>query len=442
MPPPPPPRPSSRTHSITPSANLPPKPVQPLPPAPPPYARSSIPYAPRNRRTPAASVLVPLSSAEWERYQNYPGGIGSQILKSHNRKRKFRERDDPEDDDRPPFKRAGDVGLVVDHYNARPEVGVVQRNESPIIGLKSFNNWVKSVLITQFAHPILSASLNHAYLQTPNQRGRGERMAGMGGGTRVSGKVLDMGCGKGGDLTKWAKARIKEYIGVDIAAVSIEQARDRYNTLRPPKFKAHFYATDCYSLPLSSSLPQHLVQEVFPPHGPEFDVVSMQFCMHYAFESEEKARTMLNNVSRWLKKGGQFVGTIPNAGQLLDKLDKLPPNSRDLSFGNAVYKIRFEERHHRPIFGHRYWFYLKDAVDDVPEYIVHWDHFVKLAAEYSLHPVYMKEFHEVFEDNQEHKEFGPLLEKMKVVDSNGESQMDEDQWEAANIYIAFAMEKL
>ena len=44
----------------------------------------------------------------------------------------------------------------------------------------------------------------------------------------------------------------------------------------------------------------------------------------------------------------------------------------------------------------------------------------------------MKEFHEVFEDNQEHKEFGPLLEKMKVVDSNGEPQMDEDQWEAAS----------
>ncbi len=35
-------------------------------------------------------------------------------------------------------------------------------------------------------------------------------------------------------------------------------------------------------------------------------------------------------------------------------------------------------------------------------------------------------------DNQDHKEFGPLLEKMKVVDSKGESQMDEDQWEAAS----------
>lgn len=190
-------------------------------------------------------------------------------------------------------------------------------------------------------------------------------MAGMGGGTKVAGKVLDMGCGKGGDLTKWAKARIKEYFGVgaysfrnmnpiyilfmfhscgvDIAAVSVDQARDRYGSLRPPKFKANFYASDCYSLPLSSALPPLLAQEVLPsgsssgssgssgsnggggdnyydssgPRVAEFDVVSMQFCMHYAFESEEKTRVMLGNVARWLRRGGVFVGTIPNAEQLL-----------------------------------------------------------------------------------------------------------------------------
>lgn len=27
------------------------------------------------------------------------------------------------------------------------------------------------------------------------------------------GKVLDMGCGKGGDMTKWSKAHVKELIG-------------------------------------------------------------------------------------------------------------------------------------------------------------------------------------------------------------------------------------
>jgi len=29
------------------------------------------------------------------------------------------------------------------------------------------------------------------------------------------------------------------------------------------------------------------------------------------------------------------------------------------------------------VFGHRYWFFLKDAVEDVPEYLVHWESFVQ-----------------------------------------------------------------
>lgn len=87
--------------------------------------------------------------------------------------------------------------------NARPDVGVVQRLESPILGLKNFNNWVKSVLITRFAHPVLAASpTSNLYSSGSGRRGGG------------AGKVLDLGCGKGGDLTKWAKARVREVIGV------------------------------------------------------------------------------------------------------------------------------------------------------------------------------------------------------------------------------------
>ena len=48
---------------------------------------------------------------------------------------------------------------------------------------------------------------------------------------------------------------------------------------------------------------------------------------------------------------------------------------------------------------------------------------------------YVKEFHEVFSENSDHPDFGPLLQHMKVVDANGESQMDEDQWEAASAYL-------
>jgi mRNA (guanine-N7-)-methyltransferase len=58
----------------------------------------------------------------------------------------------------------------------------------------------------------------------------------------------------------------------------------------------------------------------------------------------------------------------------------------------------------------------------------------RLAAEYNMYPVYKKEFHEVFEDFKDHAEFEPLLQRMKVVDSNGETDMDEDQWEAASAW--------
>jgi len=56
----------------------------------------------------------------------------------------------------------------------------------------------------------------------------------------------------------------------------------------------------------------------------------------------------------------------------------------------------------------------------------------RLAAKYDLYPVYRKEFHELFEEFQENPEFKPLLQRMNVVDANGETEMDEDQWEAAS----------
>ncbi|KAG6885072.1 hypothetical protein C0993_006151 [Termitomyces sp. T159_Od127] len=439
-------RPSSSSSSISASfsaqATIATRPAQSSMPPPPPPASSSIPYAPRVRITPPTSVMVPLSSSEMETYRDYRyRGRGTTQI-SQAKKRRRNEEPYPDTDQPPPKKKlAGDVGVVVDHYNSRPDVGVMQRLESPIIGLKNFNNWVKSVLITRFAHPALATSKS----RTVN--GNGSFRAGF--RNTGSGKVLDMGCGKGGDMTKWAKARVCELVGVDIASISIDQARSRWESLRPPKFAATFAALDCYTQPLTNAFPPNLLgmdqsygyDSDAPLNGEPFDVVSMQFCMHYAFETEQKTRCMLDNVSRYLRRGGSFIGTIPNADFLLEHLDALPSDAKDLSFGNSVYKIRFENRDKRSLFGHKYWFFLQDAVENVPEYVVYWDNFVEMAAEYNLYPVYKEEFHHVFSENQDHQEFGPLMLRMKVVDVNGESSMDEDQWEAANIYIAFAFEK-
>ena len=55
-----------------------------------------------------------------------------------------------------------------------------------------------------------------------------------------------------------------------------------------------------------------------------------------------------------------------------------------------------------------------------------------MAKEYNLHLVYHAEFHDIYSEHCEHPEYSQLLQKMKVVDAQGESQMDEDQWEAAS----------
>lgn len=100
-------------------------------------------------------------------------------------KRGFEHQDQPNKAQRPRYDST--PSSVAQHYNERPDVGAVKRKESKIIRLRSFNNWVKSVLI-------------HRYVR-PNQN------------------VFDMGCGKGGDLIKWAKARIHHLVAAGMLSI-------------------------------------------------------------------------------------------------------------------------------------------------------------------------------------------------------------------------------
>lgn len=100
----------------------------------------------------------------------------------------------------------GEGSQVAEHYNKRLNFSREERNYSPIIGLKSFNNWIKSVLIAKYARDY------HRSQEEQQQDRNGHR----GGPRRPQSRfrVLDMGCGKGGDLQKWQKAGITDYVAV------------------------------------------------------------------------------------------------------------------------------------------------------------------------------------------------------------------------------------
>ncbi|CCC12998.1 hypothetical protein SMACR_06142 [Sordaria macrospora] len=430
--------------------------------------------------------------------------------------------------------------VVRAHYNAVPERGRDWRKtDSRIKGLRSFNNWVKSCIIQKF-----SPDEDHS---------PGARERGISSNNQLL--VLDIGCGKGGDLGKWQQAPqpVELYVGLDPADVSIDQARDRYRSMaargghggrggrggynrrQPPLFEARFHVKDCYGESIEDIDIIRQVgfasSQIGGPSHRGFDVVSMMFCMHYAFETEAKARQMLKNVAGALKKGGRFIGCIPNSdvisarveefnkrlaeqqkakedqaqpsvetdgstpkeqngdsteksssdqaerkptpqdgegseeaprpeeeekeegeleeGELEPTSEAKPPSDPTIAeWGNDIYRVRFNgptpaDGIFRPPFGWKYNFFLHEAVEEVPEYVVPWEAFRALAEDYNLELQYHKTFQDVWETEKDDRELGALSERMGVRDRmSGKLLVSPEEMEAASFYVAFCFYKV
>ncbi|KAI9890977.1 MAG: mRNA cap guanine-N7 methyltransferase [Vezdaea aestivalis] len=440
--------------------------------------------SPQSRRSPTPPPRSP------PRQRKRPGGASRMTAQEKEHGRQIlleREQAQKEQAKRDAAER-GVSDVVRQHYNLVPERGRQWRNtDSRIKGLRSLNNWIKSAIIQRYSP---NEDFDPHADEEPRWAEEERQSQGL--------KVLDIGCGKGGDLGKWQKApqRVGMYVGVDPAEVSISQARDRYRELkegggrgrrggrdqrdsRPPKvFHGEFYAQDAFGKSLGS-IP--LIQQIGFDDGSGdamsrrwgggggFDVVSMMFCMHYAFESEEKARGMLQNVSGSLKKGGRLIGTIPNSDVISEKAiafhkAKSSPGAADatkaedaepeegeaeevLEWGNSIYRVRFpgktpDDGIFRPIYGWKYSFFLEEAVEEVPEYVVPFGAFRGMAEDYNLELRYMKPFKEVWKENNNDAILGPLSEQMRVRERNGGSMIvSDDEFEAAGFYMAFCFYK-
>ncbi|GAX85142.1 hypothetical protein CEUSTIGMA_g12561.t1 [Chlamydomonas eustigma] len=162
--------------------------------------------------------------------------------------------------------------------------------------MRTFHNWVKASLIERF---------------------------------KGSSRLLDLACGKGGDLNHWMHAGMDYVLGLDQSSDSIVNGQDgvyaRMN--HDPKFSRYLFARfdasqplnetgfvqspDCqllralYGLSSSVQLPNGL-------HGSAkagFPIVTCMFALHYFFEDQKKLIGFLDNVVQSIERpGGRFVG--------------------------------------------------------------------------------------------------------------------------------------
>uniref|UniRef100_A0A7N0TZY0 mRNA (guanine-N(7))-methyltransferase n=1 Tax=Kalanchoe fedtschenkoi TaxID=63787 RepID=A0A7N0TZY0_KALFE len=166
--------------------------------------------------------------------------------------------------------------------------------------------------------------------------------------------------------------------------------------------------------------------------------------MHYSWSNEARARRALANISALLRPGGTFIGTMPDANVIIKKLRK----AEGLKFGNNVYSIHFDEefadkkfKSSSP-FGIKYNFHLEDAVD-CPEWIVAFNVFKKMAEEYDLDLVLVKNFHEFVYDFMKKPDFVELVRRLGALGdgSSDEINISPDEWEVAYLYLAFVLRK-
>ncbi|XP_065827685.1 mRNA cap guanine-N7 methyltransferase-like [Oscarella lobularis] len=296
---------------------------------------------------------------------------------------------------------------VATWYNKLPERGIDFRRKSPIFYLRNFNNWVKSVLI----NAVLNRLPSNPY-------------------------VLDLCCGKGGDLLKWRKGRVGYLAMADIAKTSVEQAEARMES-KGVRIPSQFIVADCSRTRLADLYEDATVRE----QG--FHLSSCQFSFHYGFESEEQALMMIRNACERVRPGGYFIGTIPNAQEIVYRLRK----SKDLKFGNDLYHISADSELNLdevPLFGAKYHFHLEEVVD-VPEYLIYFPLLEKiLKEEYGMNCVLETPFHDFFETHM--KSNLRLLHSMEALETRDEGRntfgtISEDQWEAIGLYIVFAFHK-
>jgi SAM-dependent methyltransferase len=134
--------------------------------------------------------------------------------------------------------------------------------------------------------------------------------------------LVDIGVGRGGDLFKWSRCRVKQLVAYDVDSTSVKEAIKRYELACIDKnYKFH----TCVSLDeFMDKHVSHLIGAV--------PVVSCQFAIHYFFKNETMVDNLFANVSRLLTTGGIFVGTFMNGDEICRLTKQLTTSFMNESF--------------------------------------------------------------------------------------------------------------
>jgi len=224
----------------------------------------------------------------------------------------------------------------------------------------------------------------------------------------TKGVLLDLACGKGGDINKWKKAGLKKVVSVDIDADCIKYATEYYDSVEAPKPLLVFLQGDSSKLIFpdykimihEDDLKQY--QDNFPAKY-MFDMVSLQFCLHYFFEKEILLRTLLQNVNDNLKIGGYFIGTCFDGNKVFNLLKGKKFAEGKLN-NDVVWKIEkkylpnFVYKANSPNYDKKISVYTSSIGHSHDEYLVNFEYLDTICIEYGFEKVAVTNFGDIYDE--------------------------------------------
>ena len=179
---------------------------------------------------------------------------------------------------------------------------------------REYHNWIKSIIIYSYCS-----------MGKENRNGKFKKKS-----------VLDIGCGRGGDIMKMYHSRVSEYVGTDpmheglFGAIDSATVRYQTNVKKFPDFtKAVFIQADG-SIPLTSDAQDKKLQSMTPENKKlidkyfnkdrKFDIISSQFAIHYLFDSNDSIKNLQTTIKTYLKQDGYLICTLFDPKQVMSLL--------------------------------------------------------------------------------------------------------------------------
>lgn len=122
--------------------------------------------------------------------------------------------------------------------------------------------------------------------------------------------VLDLGCGRGGDLRKWASYRLRSFVGLDGGASCIQEARERHAGLvaqGKSAVQAVFHVVD-------------VTHAALPLESASINIVSSMFFLQFCFATPKVAEHVLDEIARVLLDNGVFCCILPDGNRVMSLL--------------------------------------------------------------------------------------------------------------------------